>query len=148
VAARSTAVLFACTHNAVRSPMAEGLLKHLLGHRIYVDSVGVRPGGELDPFAVQVMDEIGIDIAKHRPKAFDELEDDSFDEVISLSPEAQHRAVDMTRVMACDVVFWNTFDPTLIEGSRESRLDAYRQVREQLMRRIKEHFGIAPMANL
>jgi protein-tyrosine-phosphatase len=147
VAARSTAVLFACTHNAVRSPMAEGLLKHLLGFRIYVDSVGVRPG-ELDPFAVQVMDEIGIDIAGHRPKAFDELEDDSFDEVISLSPEAQHRAVDMTRVMACDVVFWNTFDPTLIEGNRESRLDAYRQVREQLMRRIKEHFGIAPMANL
>ncbi len=148
MAARSTAVLFACTHNAVRSPMAEGLLKHLLGHRIYVDSVGVRPGDDTDPFAVQVMDEIGIDIARHRPKAFDELEDDSFDEVISLSPEAQHRAVDMTRVMACDVVFWNTFDPTLIEGSRESRLDAYRQVRDQLMRRIKEHFGVAPMANL
>jgi protein-tyrosine-phosphatase len=148
VAARSTAVLFACTHNAVRSPMAEGLLKHLLGHRIYVDSVGVRPGDDTDPFAVQVMDEIGIDIAGHRPKAFDELEDDSFDEVISLSPEAQHRAVDMTRLMACDVVFWNTFDPTLIEGSRDSRLDAYRQVRDQLMRRIKEHFGVAPMANL
>ena len=148
MAARSTAVLFACTHNAVRSPMAEGLLKHLLGHRIYVDSVGVRPGDDTDPFAVQVMDEIGIDIAGHRPKAFDELEDNSFDEVISLSPEAQHRAVDMTRVMACDVVFWNTFDPTLIEGSRESRLDAYRQVRDQLMRRIKEHFAVAPMADL
>ena len=148
MAARSTAVLFACTHNAVRSPMAEGLLKHLLGHRIYVDSVGVRPGDDTDPFAVQVMDEIGIDIAGHRPKAFDELEDDSFDEVISLSPEAQHRAVDMTRVMACDVVFWNTFDPTLIEGSREMRLDGYRQVRDQLMRRIKERFEIAPMANL
>ena len=148
MAARSTAVLFACTHNAVRSPMAEGLLKHLLGHRIYVDSVGVRPGDDTDPFAVQVMDEIGIDIAGHRPKAFDELEDDSFDEVISLSPEAQHRAVDMTRVMACDVVFWNTFDPTLIEGSRESRHDAYRQVRDQLMRRIKEHFAVAPMADL
>ena len=148
MAARSTAVLFACTHNAVRSPMAEGLLKHLLGHRIYVDSVGARPGDDTDPFAVQVMDEIGIDIAGHRPKAFDELEDDSFDEVISLSPEAQHRAVDMTRVMACDVVFWNTFDPTLIEGSREMRLDGYRQVRDQLMRRIKERFEIAPMANL
>lgn len=148
MAARSTAVLFACTHNAVRSPMAEGLLKHLLGHRIYVDSVGVRPGDSTDGFAVQVMDEIGIDIARHQPKAFDELEDDSFDEVISLSPEAQHRAVDMTRVMACDVLFWNTFDPTLVEGSRESRLDAYRQVRDQLMRRIKEHFEIAPMANL
>jgi protein-tyrosine-phosphatase len=147
VSARSTAVLFACTQNAVRSPMAEGILKHLLGHRIYVDSVGVRRGN-LDPFAVQVMDEIGIDIAGHRPKSFDELEDDSFDEVISLSPEAQHRAVDMTRVMACNVVFWNTFDPTLVEGSRDARLDAYRQVRDQLIRRIKEHFGIAPMADL
>ncbi len=127
--------------------MAEGLLKHLLGHRIYVDSVGVRPG-ELDPFAVAVMDEIGIDIAGHRPKSFDELEDDSFDEVVSLSPEAQHRAVDMTRVMACDVVFWHTFDPSMIEGNREARLDAYRQVRDQLIRRIKEHFGVAPMADL
>jgi protein-tyrosine-phosphatase len=127
--------------------MAEGILKHLLGHRIYVDSVGVRPG-ELDSFAVQVMDEIGIDIARHHPKGFDELEDDSFDEVISLSPEAQHRAVDMTRVMACEVVFWNTFDPSLVEGNRETRMDAYRQVRDQLTRRIKEHFGIEPMADL
>ncbi len=127
--------------------MAEGILKHLLGHRIFVDSAGVRPG-DLDPFAVQVMDEIGIDIARHLPKSFEDLEDDSFDEVISLSPEAQHRAVDMTRVMACDVLFWNTFDPTIVEGSRESRLDAYRQVRDQLMRRIKEHFDITPMADL
>jgi protein-tyrosine-phosphatase len=127
--------------------MAEGLLKHLLGHRVFVDSVGVRPG-DLDPFAVQVMDEIGIDIASHVPKSFDDLEDDSFDEVISLSPEAQHRAVDMTRVMACDVVFWNTFDPTIVEGSRDSRLDAYRQVRDQLIARIKEHFDITPMADL
>ena len=147
MAGQSTAVLFACTQNAVRSPMAEGILKHLLGHRIFVDSVGVRPG-ELDPFAVQVMDEIGVDIAGHLPKGFDDLEDDSFDEVISLSPEAQHRAVDMTRVMACDVVFWNTFDPSLIEGNRESRLDAYRSVRDQLMKRIKEHFGITPLGNL
>lgn len=127
--------------------MAEGILKHLLGHRIFVDSVGVRPG-DLDPFAVQVMDEIGVDIARHLPKSFEDLEDDSFDEIISLSPEAQHRAVDMTRVMACDVHFWHTFDPTIVEGSRESRLDAYRQVRDQLMRRIKEHFDITPMADL
>ncbi|MBK8174115.1 MAG: low molecular weight phosphatase family protein [Rhodospirillales bacterium] len=127
--------------------MAEGILKHLIGHRIYVDSVGVRPG-EIDGFAVQVMDEIGIDIARHRPKAFDDLEDDSFDEVISLSPEAQHRAVDMTRVMACDVTFWHTFDPSVVEGNRDTRLDAYRQVRDQLIRRIKEHFLITPMADL
>lgn len=147
MAGQPNAVLFACTHNAVRSPMAEGIVKHLLNRKLYVDSAGVRPG-LLDPFAVEVMDEIGIDIAKHRPKSFDELDDESFDEVISLSPEAQHRAVDLTRAWACDVVFWNTFDPTIMEGTREMRLDAYRQVRDQLVKRIRQRFGLAPMADL
>ncbi len=142
-----SAVLFACTQNAVRSPMAEGLLKHLLGHSVFVNSVGVRPG-ELDLFAVQVMDELGIDISRHRPKSFDDLEDDSFDQVITLSPEAQHRGVEMTRMMACDVFYWPTLDPSIIEGSRETRLDAYRQVRDQLLARIKNHFSISPMADL
>jgi len=135
------AVLFACTMNSVRSPMGEALLKHLLGHRIYVDSVGVR-AGELDPFVVEVMDEIGIDVSKHRSKSFDDLEDTSFDLIVSLSPEAQHKAVDLTRTMACDVEFWNTFDPTLIEGSREVRLQAYRGVRDQLKKRIADRFTL------
>jgi protein-tyrosine-phosphatase len=135
------AVLFACTLNSVRSPMAEALLKHLLGHRIYVDSVGVR-GREVDPFVLEVMDEIGIDLSKHRPKTFDDLEDTSFDLIISLSPEAQHQAVELTRTMACDVEFWNTFDPSLIEGNRETRLHAYRGVRDQLKRRIEERFTL------
>ncbi|MCG8593479.1 MAG: arsenate reductase ArsC [Kiloniellales bacterium] len=120
--------------------MAEGLLKHLLGHRIYVDSVGVR-AGEVDPFAVAVMEEIGIDVSRHRSKSFDELEDTSYDLIVSLSPEAQHRAVEMTRTMACDVEFWRVFDPSLIEGSRETRLQAYREIRDQLLRRIKDRFG-------
>lgn len=142
-----SAVLFACTFNAVRSPMAEGLLKQLLGHRIYVESIGVREG-ELDAFAVQVMDEIGIDIAGHRPRTFDDLEDESFDTIISLSPEAQHRAVESTRMMSCEVVFWNTFDPTMIEGSRETRLQAYRQVRDQLFNRIKTQFPVETIGSL
>ncbi len=136
-----SAVLFACTMNAVRSPMAEGIMKFLHGHRIYVDSVGVRATEEVDGFAVAVMDEIGIDISKHKSKTFDDLEDSYFDTVIPLSPEAQHRAVEMTRVMAVEIEFWNTFDPTIIESeSRETRLDAYRQVRDQLMVRIKQMF--------
>jgi protein-tyrosine-phosphatase len=134
-----TSVLFACTQNAIRSPMAESILKHVAGSRIFVDSVGVRPG-ELDPFAVTVMKEIGIDLARHRPKGFDDLEDDNFDLVISLSPEAQHRAVEMTRTTACDLEFWNTFDPTAIEGNRETRLAAFRQVRDWLLARIRERF--------
>ena len=133
------AVLFCCTQNAIRSPMAENMLKQILGKKIYVDSVGVR-AGELDPFAVAAMDEIGIDISKHRSKTFDALEDSSFDLIVSLSPEAQHKAVDMTRIMACDVEFWNTFDPSIVEGSREQRMDAYREVRDRLMDRIRERF--------
>lgn len=143
----TTAVLFACTHNAIRSPMAEGLLKHVLGKRIYVDSVGVRPG-HLDPFAVEVLDEMGIDISTHKPKSFDDLEDESFDEVISLSPEAQHRAVDMTRVMACEVIFWHTFDPSFVEGNRDMRLNTYRQVRDQLLMRIRQRFAPLPIGAL
>lgn len=136
------AVLFACTMNAIRSPMAEGILKHLHGHHIYVDSAGMR-AGEIDPFAIAVMEEIGIDIGRHRTKTMDQLEDSSFDVVITLSPEAQHKAVEMTRVMACEVEFWNTLDPSVVEGSRETRLEAYRQVRDQLMRRIKQRFPLA-----
>ncbi|MCW5698812.1 MAG: arsenate reductase ArsC [Rhodospirillales bacterium] len=142
-----SAVLFACTSNAIRSPMAEGILKHLLGRRVFIDSVGVREG-QLDLFAVAVLEEIGIDITRHRPKTFDDLDDESFDEIISLSPEAHHRAVEMTRVMACETVFWNTFDPSIVEGSREARLTAFRQVRDHLFRQIQTRFCLAPMGDL
>ncbi len=135
-------VLFCCTMNALRSPMAEGMLKLLHGRRVFVDSVGVR-SSELDGFAATVMDEIGIDITRHRAKTFDDLEDTSFDLIVSLSPEAHHRALEMTRTMACDVEFWNTLDPSIIEGSRETRLDAYRQVRDTLLRRIRDRFPVA-----
>jgi protein-tyrosine-phosphatase len=132
-------VLFCCTLNALRSPMAEGIFKLLHNRRVFVDSVGVR-AGELDPFAVAVLDEIGIDISRHRCKTFDNLEDTSFDLIVSLSPEAHHRALELTRTMACDVELWNTFDPSIVEGSRETRLEAYREVRDGLMRRIRERF--------
>ena len=135
------AVLFACNRNSVRSPMAEGLLKHLLGHRIYVDSVGVRVG-EIDPFVIEVMDELGIDMSNHRGKDFESLEDMSYDLILSLSPEAQHQAVELTRTMACEVEFWNTLDPTIIEGNRETRLQAYREVRETLKKRIEARFTL------
>jgi len=132
-------VLFACSANSIRSPMAEAYLKHLHGKRIYVDSVGVRTL-EIDPFAIAAMEEIGIELSRHRAKTFDDLEGDSFDLVITLSPEAHHRALEMTRTSAVEVEFWNTFDPTAVEGSREVRLDAYRQVRDGLIARIRERF--------
>lgn len=134
-------VLFACTQNAVRSPMAEALLKHFLGHRVYVDSVGVH-ACEIDPFVVEVMAEVGIDVSRHRAKTFDQLDDSFFELIVSLSPEAQHRAVEMTRTMACEVEFWPTLDPTGVEGNREARLAAYRQVRDGLSKRIKDRFPL------
>ncbi len=140
-----SAVLFCCTMNAVRSPMAEGIMKRYHGKRVYVYSVGVRRG-EPDPFIIQVMDEIGIDVTRHRPRTFDDLEDSSFDVVVSLSPEAQHKAVDLTRHFACDVEYWPTFDPTLIEGNREIMLDAYRKVRDELERHILKRFPLHGMA--
>ena len=97
---------------------------------------------EVDPFGVEVMDEIGIDLSKHRPKSFEDLEDTSYDLIISLSPEAQHSAVELTRTMACEVEFWNTLDPSLVEGTRDQRLEAYRMVRDQLKRRIEQRFAL------
>jgi protein-tyrosine-phosphatase len=138
-----SSVLFACTFNAIRSPMAEAILKHHRGKMLYVDSVGVRTQ-ELDGFAVAVMEEIGIDISRHRAKTFDDLEDTSFDLVISLSPEAQHKAVELTRTMDCEVEFWPVIDPGVVEGTREAQLEAYREVRDHLLRRILRRFPVAP----
>ena len=137
---RPTSVLFACNFNSVRSPMAEGLAKKLFGETIYFDSVGVRQGS-VDGFAIAAMAEIDIDISHHDAKTFDDLEDTSFDLVVSLPPEAQHKAVDLTRTMAVDLEYWPSLDPTGIDGSREVMLDAFRKVRDDLQRRIKERFG-------
>ena len=132
-------VLFACTHNSLRSPVAEALLKYLHGRQIFVQSAGVRPT-EIDPFAIAVLDEIGIDLSRHRARGFDDLEDDYFDLVISLSPEAQHRAVELTRTTSCALEFWPMLDPSLTEGSREIKLDAYRAMRDDLLARLRRRF--------
>jgi protein-tyrosine-phosphatase len=134
-------VLFACSQNSIRSPMAEALLKHYHGKRVFVDSAGLR-SSPVDPFAVAVMAELGIDLAKHRSKTFDDLLDSSFDLVITLSPEAHHRAMEMTRTMACDVEYWPTFDPSVADGSREAVLDAYRSVRDEILAKIKTRFPL------
>lgn len=143
------AVLFACGMNAVRSPMAAGLFGQLFGKSIYVKSAGVQKG-ELDPFVVAVMDEIGIDISRHKPIDFedlDELEGLNFDLIVTLSPPAHHKALDLTRTIAADVEYWPTVDPTGIDGSREQKLDAYRDVRDTLMKQIRNRFGKSGAGN-
>jgi len=132
-------ILFACTMNSIRSPIAAGLFGLAHGKRVFVDSVGLR-AAPIDPLAVEVMAELGVDLQAHKSKTFDDLADTSFDVIVTLSPEAQHRAVEMTRVMACDVEYWQTFDPTIVEGSREQQLASYRQVRDYLAARVRDRF--------
>lgn len=135
------AVLFACTQNVIRSPMAAAIMKHFYGHKVYVASAGVRPG-EADLFIATVLDEIGIDLGKHRPHNFADLEDSSFDLAISLSPEAHHWALELTRTMAIEAEYWPTMDPSATSGSREQILDSYRMVRDGLVDRIRARFGM------
>jgi protein-tyrosine-phosphatase len=140
---RPQSVLFACGMNAVRSPMAAALAQHLFGKAIYIASAGVQKG-ELDPFAVAAMEELGIDISRHRPVTFEDVEDIeglNFDLIVTLSPPAHHKALELTRIHAADVEYWPTHDPTSIEGSREQRLDAYRGVRDELMAQIRARFA-------
>jgi protein-tyrosine-phosphatase len=136
-------VLFLCGWNAVRSPMAAALCRHLFGGSIYVGSAGVRKG-DLDPFVVTVLEEIGIDISRHRAMTLEELEDWeglNFDLIVTLAPEAHHRALELTRTLAAEVEYWPLPDATAVEGSREQRLVAYRGIRDQLLGRIRERFA-------
>lgn len=142
-------MLFTCAFNSVRSPMAVGLFKQLIGPPTYAASAGVRKR-ELDPFAVAVLEEAGMDISKHRPMTFQELDDWeglNFDLIVTLSPEAHHKALELTRTIAAEVEYWPTPDPTAVEGTRDQRLAAYRDVRDQLAARIKARFGWQPPAN-
>ncbi len=136
------AVLFACGQNSVRSPMAASLLHHMFPQALYVRSAGVKKG-ELDPFAVAVMAELGQDISTHKPITFEELEDWeglNFDLIITLSPEAHHKALELTRTLAADVEYWPTPDPTDTAGNREQKLAAYREVSDGLYARIRKRF--------
>jgi protein-tyrosine-phosphatase len=141
-AKRPQAVLFLCGQNSIRSPMAAAIAKHFFGKSIYVTSAGVRKG-EVDPFVTAVMNEIGIDLSKHKPTSVEERDEDeglSFDLAVSLSPQAHHRALELTRKLPIEVEYWPTADPTIAEGSRDQKLEAYRAVRDDLMRKIKQRF--------
>jgi len=128
------AILFMCGMNAIRSPMAEAIARSMLPSNTYIRSAGVR-AGERDPFVDTVLEEIGLSLGRHLPKTLDELEDDYFDLIITLSPQAHHAALELTRSNSVDVVYWPTMDPTGETGetgSREQILDAYREVRDHI----------------
>ncbi|MFC7706377.1 low molecular weight phosphatase family protein [Plastorhodobacter daqingensis] len=141
-----SSVLFCCDHNAVRSPMAEGLMKKFYGQRAYVQSAGVKNDLDVDGFAVAVSRELGVELDRHRVRSFDEMKDwgddlSGFDLVVALSPASQRQALELTRFFHLDVEYWPILDPTGIGETREAKLAAYRQTRDQIVARMLERFG-------
>ena len=139
-------VLFCCDHNAVRSPMAEGLMKKFYGTGTYVQSVGVKNDMEIDGFSIAVCSELDVQLDRHRSRSFDEMEewgDDlgSFDLIIALSPASQRRALELTRFYHLDVEYWPILDPTGLGESREAKLTQFRAARNQIVGRLIDRFG-------
>lgn len=138
-------VLFACDHNSIRSPMAEGLLKQHVGTSIFVQSAGVKGDMEIDGFAINVCREVGVELSRHRTRSFDDLMEwgddlDSYDLIVALSPAAQRRALEYTRFYSLEVEYWQTMDPSGFGDNREAKLNQYRLVRDQIAHQIKERF--------
>ena len=133
-------LLFACSENSVRSPMAEALAKRLYGQAVYVESVGVR-ARDVDGFVISALDELGIDVHRHHAQTFEDVDPASFELIVTLSPEAHHRALEFTRGTAAEVEYWPLPDPSAVEGTRETQLEAYRQARDLIMTRLKARFG-------
>ena len=141
-------VLFCCDHNAVRSPMAEGLMKHFYGQETYVQSAGVFSDLEIDGFSIAVCKELGIELSRHRSRSFDEMQEwgddlSGFDLVVALSPASQRHALDLTRVFHLKVEYWPILDPTGLGETREQKLQQYRQSRDQISARMLARFGPA-----
>ena len=141
-----SSVLFCCDHNAIRSPIAEGMMKKFYGHAAYVQSAGVKNDMDVDGFAIAVCDEVGIPLANHRSRSFEEMQDwgddlGQFDLIIALSPASQRMALEMTRHAHLDIEYWPIMDPTGLAEGREAKLAAYRQTRDQIERRMLERFG-------
>lgn len=139
-------VLFCCDHNALRSPMAEGITKMLYGFDTYVQSAGVLSEREIDGFAIAVCGEIGVELSRHRVRSFDDMRqwgDDlsSFDLVVALSPASRHKALDLTRYFHLEVIYWPIMDPTGVGEGREAKLAAYRKSRDQIADKLVETFG-------
>ena len=139
-------VLFCCDHNAVRSPMAEGIMKQFYGTDTYVQSVGVKNDLEIDGFSIAVCQELNVELSRHRSRSFDEMEEwgedlSSFNLVLALSPASQRRALELTRFYHIDVEYWPILDPTGLGETREAKLASYRQARDQIIERLQERWG-------
>jgi len=139
-------ILFCCDHNAVRSPMAEGLMKKFYGSKTYVQSAGVLADKDIDGFSIAVCAELDIELARHKSRSFDEMQKlgdelSSFDLIVALSPASQTEAAKITRFYTLQVDYWPIIDPTGIGEGREENLVSYRKARDQIIERLITKFG-------
>lgn len=140
-----TSVLFCCDHNSVRSPMAEGLAKKMLGQQIYIQSAGVKDHKDIDGFAITVCKEVDVELLRHRARSVQELEDfgetiGGFDLIIALSETSHHVAREISRPFSIDVEYWEIPDPSGTGETRDDKLMAYRNTRDELAQRIQSRF--------
>lgn len=132
-------VLILCTGNSARSQMAEGILRSIAGDKFEIDSAGVAPSA-VRPEAVEVMSEIGIDISQHRSKSVDEFLDRTFDYIITVCDNAKETCPVFSG--ESERIHWSFVDPADKKGSLEERLTAFRDVRDQIMDRLKNFVGL------
>jgi len=139
-------VLFCCDHNAVRSPMAEGIMKQLYGSDAYVQSAGLKNDLEIDGFAIAVCQEIGVELSRHRSRSFEEMEElgdqlSSFDLIVALSAASYAKAQELTRLFHLEVEYWPISDPTGDGETRAAKLEAYRKARDEIRDQLSSHWG-------
>jgi protein-tyrosine-phosphatase len=132
-------LLFVCNLNSVRSPIAECLAKDICGDRVFIDSIGIQDELlEINPFAISILEEAGLDLSNHKPKHFENLNDTSFDLIVCLSAEAEEKMKILTRGFDVKIELWQTEDPSLEKGNRENIMSAFRIVRNALKLKIQE----------
>ena len=144
-------VLFCCDHNAIRSPIAEGLAKLYYGKKIFIQSAGILNELEIDGFAISVCEEIGIKLAKHQPRSFLDMDQwgdriDSFELVVALSETSKRQVIEATKSYAVKVIYWPIFDPTVAVNRWEEKMENYRKTREQISSKLIDFFG-TPISN-
>jgi arsenate reductase (thioredoxin) len=128
-------VLILCTGNSARSPMAEGLLRHDGGANFVVESAGVEPSF-VRTEAIEVMRELGIDISGHRSKSVDEFAGQPFDYVITVCDNANQNCPIFPA--ATQHIHWSVEDPAAVDGDEQTRLQAFRNARDELRGRLSE----------
>jgi arsenate reductase len=133
-----TRVLFLCTHNSARSQMAEGFLRAVAGDRFEAGSAGTEKTS-VNPLAIRVMAELGIDLGGHRSKVYEDVASEDWDFLITVCDDANERCPWVPG--SVQRLHWSFPDPSRATGTEEQRLAVFRRVRDQIKERLTDWLG-------